>query len=244
MKAVIIEDEPLSLQALRFSLSQHCRDLEVVGTAASVPEAFNVVQALRPDLLFLDLKLGGQLGFDLLDQLGVIDFQLIYTTAYAEFLRRAAFEYGGVDYLLKPVSGQELRQAVEKAAAVHRQKKSADTLHVLDRQRFSRLIVPSHSEYEFLFLSCIVWCQAHRAYSELHLQDGSRRTLSKPLAQLEQYLAPAGFLRVHQSALINTYYVGRYLPGKKGGTVVLTNGAEIEIGETYRAGFKEWMRGV
>lgn len=240
MKTILIEDEPQALNALQFNLAEHCPDVAVAGSAASVPRAVELIRAERPELIFLDLELSGQLGFEVLEQVGLLDFGVIYTTAHAE-LMEDAWHYGGLDFLKKPIAAAQLRRAVEKARDMLRQKKLFSELEARGRQPLLPLVVASATETEFVTLDRIRFCRAARSSCELFLGDGSRRVVSHPVGHLEKQLAPHGFLRIHNSLIVNTVFVRKYLPGRKGAAVELLGGEQLELGDTFRPAFKAWV---
>lgn len=242
MKAVIVDDEPNAIKTLRFLLSEHCKNVDVIGEADSVPMAVDTIRQQKPDLVFLDLDLAGRLGFEVLETLGMMDFEVIYTTAYDRFWQEAWHRYNGVDYLLKPMKSADLVRAVGKAEPLARKRNLAQTGHLKKRQKQMSLLVPHRSEHDLVPLHKILYCLADQSYAEFHLKSGKKITAAHPLAHFEPELRPYGFLRIHKSALVNTIHIEKYLPGKRGGSVLLRTGAELEIGETYLGGFQEWLR--
>jgi len=242
MKAIIVDDEPNAIKTLRFLLSEHCKNVEVIGEADSVPSAVEIIQQKNPELLFLDLDLAGRLGFEVLETLSILDFEVIYTTAYDRFWQEAWHRYNGVDYLLKTIKSADLVRAVSKAEPLVRQRKLAQAGHLKKRQKHLNILVPHRTEHDLVPLHHILYCRAGQSYAEFHLKSGKTITAAHPLGHFEPELRPYGFLRIHKSLLVNTLYLEKYLPGKRGGSVILNTGTELEIGETYLTTFQEWLR--
>src|SRR5690348_11554565 len=115
LKAIIIDDEQHCIERLKTLLQDFCAgSVNVTGTFPSVDEGAAAVANLKPELVFLDVELNGRTGFDLLRKLDRVDFEIIFTTAYDKYAVQA-FRFSAVDYLLKPIDGGDLQQAVEKA---------------------------------------------------------------------------------------------------------------------------------
>jgi two-component system, LytTR family, response regulator len=242
MKAVIVDDEPNAIKTLRFLLSENCKNVDISGEAESVPTAVDTIRRKKPDLVFLDLDLSGRLGFEVLETLGLLDFEVIYTTAYDRFWQEAWHRYNGVDYLLKPIKSADLVRAVGKAEALVRKRQLAQAGRLKKWQKQMSLLVPHRSEHDLVPLHKILYCQADQSYANFHLKSGKIITATRPLAHFESELQPYGFLRIHKSLLVNTAHIEKYKPGKRGGAVQLLTGEDLEIGETHLSDFQEWLR--
>lgn len=242
MKAVIVDDEPNAIKTLRFLLSEHCKSVEVIEEANSVQTAVETIRRKKPDLVFLDLDLSGRLGFEVLETLGVLDFEVIYTTAYDRFWQEAWHRYNGVDYLLKPIKSDDLVQAISKTEALVHKRHLAQAGQMKKWQRQMSLLVPHRSEHDLVPLHKILYCQADQSYADFFLKSGKIITATRPLAHFEPELRPYGFLRIHKSLLVNTTHIEKYKPGKRGGAVQLRTGQDLEIGETHLSDFQEWLK--
>ena len=232
IKALLIEDEKGSAERLHYFLEADYQDsIQLLAWKDSVPRALEFLRKEKVDLVFLDVELGTQTGFDLLSQLGQIDFQIIFTTAHQEYALQA-IKHAAMDYLLKPIDREELKLAVEK---VRKEKgKSVDALEKLLKQfHFQeklghKIALPSLVGIEYVPVHEILRCQADINYTHIFLKNGRKITVSKTLKEFEIQLLPHGFFRVHNSHLINLAEVKFYQKGK-GGSLILSDGSEVEV---------------
>lgn len=232
IKALLIEDEKGSAERLHYFLeADHQYSIQLLAWKDSVPRALEFLRKEKVDLVFLDVELGTQTGFDLLSQLGQIDFQIIFTTAHQEYALQA-IKHAAMDYLLKPIDREELKLAVEK---VRKEKgKSVDALEKLLKQfHFQeklghKIALPSLVGIEYVPVEEILRCRADINYTHFYLKNGRKITVSKTLKEFEIQLLPHGFFRVHNSHLINLAEVKFYQKGK-GGSLILSDGSEVEV---------------
>ena len=232
IKAILIEDEKGSAERLQFFLeTDHKDSIELLAWVDSVHQALEFLKKKSVDLVFLDVELGAQTGFELLNQVEKIDFQVIFTTAHQEYAIQA-IKHAALDYLLKPVDRDELKQAVEKV--IKEKGRSLDSLEKLLKQLHfqdklgHKIALPSLVGIEYIPVKEILRCQADVNYTHFFLKNGRKITVSKTLKEFEIQLLPHGFFRVHNSHLINLAEVKFYQKGK-GGALVLSDGAEIEV---------------
>ncbi|MCS6998699.1 MAG: LytTR family DNA-binding domain-containing protein [Aquificaceae bacterium] len=199
MEAFIVEDEPLAVQRLRRMLSQDGR-LEVVGEAGTYGEALEAIKRLKPEVLFLDIKLADGSGIDLAKEvlsLGLKPY-VIFTTAYGEYALEA-FKVSAVDYLLKPFSEEELKEAIDRVF-----EKKSNINQLVNFIRAERPIIPARIGSKVLFLNPedIYYVQAEMGEVSVRTKEGLL-PLSKKLYEVEDQLRPYNFFRVHRSYLVN-----------------------------------------
>jgi two-component system, LytTR family, response regulator len=200
LRALLIDDERLARNDLRSLLSEY-DNIEVIGEADSVQKAIEVITAEDPDLLFLDIQMPGESGFDLLDK---IDLQahVIFVTAFDEYAIRA-FEVDAIDYLLKPVNPERLRTAIER---IDREKLySQNKQRILDYDDSMLLSLNSH--LKFLRVSSIVYIQSAGDYSEIMTSEGKKGLIQKSMIEWEQRLPEKYFCRIHRSTIVNIEFV-------------------------------------
>ena len=203
MKALIVDDEPLARRELRRLLSTH-GDVEVVGEAGGAAEAERALEALGPDLLFLDIQMPARTGLQLLESLDDAP-QVVFTTAHDEHALRA-FDLGALDYLLKPIAPVRLAQALDRV----RQRLGAVTGYTLSMTR--PLLVRDGQEAWLVTLSDVSVIEAAGNYVQLHF--GERRPLLlHSLAALERRLDPDHFFRASRSMILNLDHVERFDTG-------------------------------
>ena len=234
IKALIIDDEEHCIEVLKKLLADEDGNLvEVLGSAKSLSDGIERITRLEPDLVFLDVQLGEKTGFDLLRALPEIDFEIIFTTAFERFALQA-IKFSALDYLLKPIDGDDLKAAVIKLLGKKSREKTADKIDLLLQNtqksdcQFKKIIVPTISGFEFLELKDIIRCESDSNYTSIHIKDKQKIVVSKTLKDFEELLNDYQFFRVHNSHLINLACIKRYHKGK-GGSVVLIDGTEIEV---------------
>ncbi|TND06477.1 MAG: two-component system, LytT family, response regulator [Bacteroidetes bacterium] len=232
LKALLIDDEKNARTALRKMLEQFCPEVTVIGEAQTAVEGIRLIRQEEPDLLFLDVEMPGGTGFDLLEILDEKRFTTIFTTAHEQYTL-PALRSGAVDYLLKPISLDELRAAIKRAFAVKEKYKGT-------WKEDLRVSISNSDGTSFVSETDIVCIEGDGRYSRFYLTDGKEHVVSKNLGELETELSHAKFFRVHKSWLVNCGHVMRISSGD-GGFAVLSNGKEIEISRRKKAEFMQMM---
>ncbi len=241
--AIIIDDEPQSRSFLCHTLQQQCSDIFVAGEAATVVEGLAKISSHHPDIVFLDIQMQGETGFDLLKQLQHIDFALIFTTAFDNYAI-TAFRFNAIDYLLKPIITEELIEAVNKIKQRNYSgqpviKQQVNQLYQdikTPQMKPEKIAVPTSDGFVFIPITSIVYCLAKSNYTEFHLSDNKTVLSSYTLKQYDELLTPQSFFRVHRSYLINLNHVKAYKRGD-GGEIVMNNGDIIELSRTHKDEF-------
>ena len=244
LNVVIVEDEKKSMAVLKNLLETYCPEINVAGTAESVARGIEVIKTVNPDLVFLDIEMQSATGFDLLQSLEKLDFDVIFTTAYEHYALKA-IKFSAIDYLLKPIDVNELKQAVAKVVKKR-------TKHI-DDERLQRLIenlstgksnkisISTSEELVFVDVADIIRCEAKGAYTIFFIKGRNNLVTSKNLKEYEQLLSEHNFFRVHISHLINLHEVQRYIK-TDGGSVEMKDGSRIVVATNRRQAFFERMR--
>lgn len=242
IRALIIDDEQHCIDRLLNLLTpSHEELIEVAGTATSVKEGIAAIALLQPGLIFLDVQMHDKTGFDLLRTLPQIDFSIIFTTAYEKFAIQA-IKFSAIDYLLKPIDEEDLNLALLKLADDTSKKITAEKINVLlqntqnNNSHLKKIIIPTVSGFEFLEIADIVRCQSDINYTTIYLENKQKLVVAKTLKEFEEMLSGHSFFRIHNSHLINLTFIKRYNKGK-GGSVTLTDGAEIEVSSRRKDDF-------
>ncbi len=213
MKAIIIDDEANSRELLQNMLSLFCSNVEVIGTAESVQTGYTLLQKERPDVLFLDVQMGDGTGFDLLSMLETASFHVIFTTAYQEYAIRA-FQFSAVDYLLKPLSPEYLIKAVNKVQKLNQFSDEVQALiQNIKQPENQKIVVKTHDRIYSLPVKEIVRCESDSSYSTVFLESGYKIVVAKQLKEFDEMLSPMGFMRIHQSHLVNPDFVFYFQKG-------------------------------
>jgi two-component system LytT family response regulator len=245
--AILADDEVLARQKLRQLLRDE-PEIEIVGEGASASETIDVVRATRPELLFLDIRMPGMDGFDIIDKLSVgsnsVLPRIIFTTAYDCYALRA-FEIHAVDYLLKPFTSERLHSAVQRAhEQIYATKQNAGRSNGRKSQNASyttRIVFKSRGRILFLPVSDIRWIEAEENYVRI-CTEADKHLLRETMSHLEEKLDPQMFLRVHRSAIVNLQYLKEVRTEPNGEfMVVLLDGQKVAMSRSYHVRISEWL---
>jgi two-component system LytT family response regulator len=245
MKALIVDDEISNWENLGRMLKTYAVDVEVCAVAENVEEAIRSVKLHKPELVFLDIQLHGQSGFDLLKKLDAINFEIIFVTAYDQYGIQA-IKFAALDYLLKPIDIDELLAAVDKARKAIGQKKKNERLQYLveylnDSRPFNpRIALPLFGQTRYVNISDIVRCEADNTYTRFMFDGGEQIIVSKTLKEYADLLVDYGFLRTHQSHLVNVTYIKSWLR-EDGGSMLLKDNTKIPVSKPNRDKIKSML---
>lgn len=236
IKALFVDDEQTAIDLLQWLTHQYCPEITAVQSATTVDEAIGKIRSFRPDLVFLDIKMPKQNGFDLLLQVTDCDFEVIFTTAFNEYAIQA-IRFSALDYLLKPIDAQELIKAVER----FRLKRASANggMHQLRNFFFNinggknkfKLAIPAVGEIKYIDTDNIIRLEAERNYTRFHISKGNSFISSKTLKEYEIILKDHGFIRVHKSHLVNLSFVEKY---HAGGWLLLSENSKVEVSRRRR----------
>jgi len=201
-RAVIVDDERLARNDLAGLLKGY-PNLTIVGEASDVPSALLVIEQVNPDVIFLDIQMPGQTGFDLLNQADT-SAKIIFVTAFDEYALRA-FEVNALDYLLKPVNPMRLKEAIEKLVT----DVSGKNEELRELKYDDRLFLQVNSNMKFLRISDLICINASGDYSEIYIVDGKKGLTIKSMREWEARLPEKQFCRIHRSTIINLDYVSK-----------------------------------
>jgi len=234
LKALIVDDEVNARQALFNLLKMYCPDIEVVGEAGGVKEGYAQVAALKPELVFLDIRLNDGTGFDMLRKTTGNDYRVIFVTAYDQYALNA-IRMSAVDYLLKPINPTELVQAVEKAVdLIHHDDAFKTKIQVLEDHlspvsgQAKRIILNTANSIHVVDINNIIRCESDENYTYIITTDDQSILVSKTLKEFDELLTPSGFCRVHQSHLVNMYQISSYEKGP-GGMIIMKNKDKVPV---------------
>ncbi|WP_208025685.1 LytR/AlgR family response regulator transcription factor [Niastella caeni] len=228
----ITDDEPAAIESLIKLIELYCPSLHIKGRATNTTDAAAFLGKEEVDILFLDIRMQGETGFDLLKQLKEPNFHLVFVTAYDEYGIKA-IKFSATDYLLKPVDPQELIAAVHKVTTRKQiQQEQMQLLlqsHMIPNSQQKRIALADQSEIKYVLINDIVCCEAENSYTTFYIGDSKQGlVVSKPIAEYETLLQPYGFIRVHQSWLVNSYKLESY-KREDGGYLRMQNGMDVPV---------------
>lgn len=238
MRIAIIDDELHCINSLELHLNKLYPISEIVFKSTNPREAIDSLLEIPIDLLFLDIEMPGINGFELLEQFNELPFNVIFVTAYSQYAIRA-FKAQAINYLLKPVDEDELKEAVDSWQEKRRQKENSPDIDRLlqhlkkEGHLVSKIAIPVSEGLEFLDVKDILYCQSKNNYTYIHMVNGDEILISKTLKTVEQTLERFFFLRTHQSYLINPNFMKRYIRSD-GGYLIMSDDKRIPVSNSKK----------
>jgi two-component system LytT family response regulator len=233
IRSVIIDDEPNNIENLSAIIAKWCPEVMVVGSATSAREGIEVIRSADPDLVFLDIQMPELSGFEVLKAFSSVNFEVIFVTAYDQYGIQA-IKFSALDYLLKPIDVTEMQEAIKKASAklaTKRQNLSVGNLiDFIKRSQkdLPKIALPTMQETHYVKVSEILRCESSDNYTRFYLRAGETILVCKTLKEFSELLQPFGFLRTHQSHLVNTDHIKSLLK-EDGGTLMMEDGTKIPV---------------
>jgi two-component system LytT family response regulator len=236
IKTIIIDDERLAREGLK-GLLKEFSEIEIIGEAANVDEALELIDKLKPQLLFLDIQMPEKTGFDLLEELIETPI-VIFTTAYNEFATKA-FDVNALDYLMKPIQSQRLKDAITKA-----KKQINDLEHNKDRDKLGaedQVFIRDGEKCWFVKLSDVRMIESAGNYAKVHF-DKYQPLIHRTLNALDERLSQQVFFRANRQQIINLSYIEKIEPFFNSGFLIyLKDGLKVEVSRRQAVKFKEMM---
>jgi len=233
IKTAIVEDNYKSAELLESHIANLFTDLKIVGLAETIDEALKLIYNEKPELIFLDINLNDECGFDILNKTNTDEYEFIITTAYSDYAIRA-IKNSAIDFILKPYEVEELKSAVDKARKkIEFKRMSIDAPKTNSNKLIDRLFVSVSNELIVIKIDEIVFVEGDSSYSEFHMINGTKIVSSKRLAIYEDHLKNHLFVRVHKSYLVNLNYIKKYQRGR-GGYLCMSNGKSIKVSENKK----------
>lgn len=233
LSAIIIDDEHKAIQNLNLLLTKHCPSVKIIAHTTDPIEGIGLIIAKNPKLVFLDIDMPNLNGFEVLEKVKFLPISVIFITAYQHYALQA-IKMSALDFLLKPISIEELKVAVEKAENHYNSTHANPNLQLLfeNLQQPSpyhqKLALPTFEGMSFVGLEEILYFIAEGNYCNVVFKDNKKKMVSKTLKYFEELLPSQSFFRIHREYIINLNYVKTYLKGR-GGQIELMNGQMIDV---------------
>ena len=242
IRTVLVDDEIDSIRVLQKLLETFCPEVSVVGHADGVETAAQLIRATSPDLVLLDIEMSQGNAFDLLNQLQPLAFHVIFVTAFGNYAIRA-FKYSAIDYLLKPVDIDDLRNAIRRVAEfphdnnnlIQQMKVLMENVGTLQLPQ-QKMAIPTITGLIFIAVQDIIRFEAKGNYSSICLSNGESIMATRTIKDYEEILPETIFCRIHNSHIINLSRIKKYQKGR-GGSVEMEDGSVIEVASRRRDEF-------
>lgn len=242
IRAIVVDDQKSFLRMFREMAESNFADrLELLSACSNIREAVHAIRTYDPELVFLDVEMGSESGFDLLEQMKGHNFEVIFTTAHEHYAIKA-IRFSAIDFLLKPFGPEELRASLDRFESGRDSKTMYDRMEQLHQNLkalsdpIKKMAIPLTHGYEVVPLRDIVHLSSSNNYTIFHLSNGAEHVATHPLREYEDMLSEYNFFRVHQSHIINMDHVKTY-SRIDGGKVLLSNGTEVEISRRKKDDF-------
>ncbi len=241
IRTIIVEDEPVSRDMLTLMLERHKEDIEIIDTCSNPVDGIESILKHKPDLVFLDIQMPKMNGFDMLQQIAPINFEVIFTTAFDQYAINA-IRISALDYLLKPVDDDDLTAAIDKCRERMKEKKPQVQFEHLfnnltNKNPLDKTIALSASDgISFIKMSDILRVEANGRYAKFYLLNKETILVSKTLGDFEEILSANQFFRIHDSAIVNLNHVKKFIRGD-GGTIILSDNTELDVARRRKDDF-------
>lgn len=251
LTVLLIDDESPAITNLANLITTYCPSLRVIATASSVAEGTIKVNTLKPDVIFLDVNMPGQNGFELLNQITYLP-SVVFVTAHEKYALQA-LKVSAVDFLLKPINIDELVQTQMKILQIHTLKPEIrkNYSHVLrnlsaimDKPGSVRKITLYGSNgYEIFEMDDILYLSGEDNYTSFHFLTHKDILVTRTLKDYEDMLEPFGFMRIHKSTIANLFHVKKILRNECL-EIVLTDGTQLQVSRRKSMDLLEWSKNI
>ena len=237
IRTIIVDDEPYCCESLDALLGRYCPETNVIGIFNNGLDGLKAIRQQQPDLVFLDVEMPKMNGFEMLDQLPTINFDLIFTTSYDKYALKA-IRFSAIDYLLKPIDREELQRAVQKLIQ-RSQRPIAQQLEILMQKiknpfsNIGKIALPTMEGLQMISIKAIISCESDSNYTIVFMKNKQKLIVSRTLKDIEEMLEEHGFARVHHSFLVNINEIEKYIKGE-GGYLVMSDGSSIDVSRSRK----------
>jgi len=246
IKAVIIDDDRVSLIMLRKMILDNFGGIDIIGEAYSADQGIQLIKRIKPELVFLDIEMPHKSGFDMLDAFDTIDFEIIFITSHDEYAIKA-IKISALDYILKPIKADELKAAINKFLKNHNSKNQALRHNVLKNELKNEtsnplsIVLPTSREFHITSPNDIIRCQSDSYYTNVFTLKGEKIMVSRTLKEFEGILSESGFIRVHNSHLVNTLHVKSFHKSE-GGYLIMSDNEKIPVSRRKKENILSYLK--
>ncbi len=243
IKCVLVDDEKNALEMMEWLLKTYCPQANVVAMCNTAEMGIEAIHQHNPDVVFLDIEMPRMNGFDMLEQVSNLSFEVVFCTAYDQFAIKA-FKYAALNYLLKPVDPDDLKATIsrveEKKAIPTKEQFALLMQHMKQPARSTppRIALTTGDGLIFVATGDIIYCKAESNYTNVILGNGKKIMVSRVLKEMDEALSGTDFYRVHSSYLINLNHVKKFVRGE-GGYIVMDNDDNVTLSRSRRSEFLE-----
>ena len=245
--AVIIDDEKHAISALKQEINFHCQEVEITGFASEFDKSIEIINELKPELIFLDIQLGNRLGFDLINNIKYKKFDVVFTTAYSQYAIKA-IKFSALDYLLKPIDYKELIEVVRIFKDKKKDNQDIDekirflTNQLIKKKGFDQIVFSCSDGTHIIKLINITYIESNGNYVNIYFDNRRRLTVSKTLKNIQEMLDENEFVRIHHSYIINLLHLEKHY--SKTHSVTMTNKVKLPVSVRRSSNFAEKLKKI
>ncbi|HTE26448.1 LytR/AlgR family response regulator transcription factor [Flavitalea sp.] len=237
IKAIIVDDEPYCCEALVTLLERYCPAVKVADICYSGETALSAIKEQEPQILFLDIEMPRMNGFEMLERLPEIHFEIIFTTSYDQYAIKA-IRFSALDYLLKPVDREELQRAVQKITQRLHYPLPQQLEILLQKIHqpasfIQKIALPTMEGLQMIDVNSIISCASDSNYTIFLLKNKQKIIASRTLKEIEEMLEEYSFLRVHNSHIVNLNEVNKYIKGE-GGYLIMSDDSSVDVSRSRK----------
>ena len=246
IRAIIIDDDPECREQLQEMLEKYCPEVNVLTFGIDAKQGLSLIRSLHPELVFLDVQMPGMDGFEMLESLDEVDFEVIFTTVHEQFALKA-IKFAAIDYLVKPVNKEDLLVAVRKIRELEGRRNPnlqwqayMENKFISDSQQ-KKIALPTGNGFRFVPLKEIYRLEAASNYVNFFLKGGESMLVTQTLKSYELLLKDHDFFRIHYSHMINLNYIKAYVRDD-GGYVVMEDDKQLPVAKNRRKIFLQRIK--
>lgn len=241
--ALLVDDEERSIENLSTLLNQYCGEVYIIGTCKNIEEAYNMIMSKKPQVVFLDVNMPPNTGFELLEKFEELPFHLVFVTAF-DYYAIDAIKFSALYYILKPIRINELKSAVQKLKKTVYNPNYSDKINYSsffeDKNTQNKLIINTHSGKDMVIFEDIYYIESNNTYSTFYLKNDKKITSSRPIKEYEEILPNNQFFRCHRSFIVNISKVIS-IDKKEGDMLCLNSNEKIPLSTRKKEFFlKVW----
>ena len=246
VRVMIVDDEEGARESLSNLLEKYVDGVKIVAKSESIASAMIKIEKYTPELVFLDIEMPFGSGFELLERMKPINFNIVFVTAYDHYALKA-IKFSALDYLLKPVDIEDLKKAIKKH--IHTQKtpptKNYDNLieNLKADSQEKKIAIPDSNGIAFITISSIIRCESDGNYTRIFMNTGKKILASKTLGEYENMLDNDGFFRVHRGHLVNMSHIHKFLK-TEGGIIEMSDGTRVDVSRRKKSAFMEALNAL
>lgn len=236
LKAIIIDDEPLIRELITETVKSYCPKVSIVAEAGTVQSGVAAINEHEPDLILLDIKMPDGSGFDLIKHFDKPDFKIIFISGYMEYAIKG-YKFNAIDYILKPIDGEELALAINKADDIIRYEEKLQVKAIEENikalNKTYKIILKTSEHIHLINTDDIIRIEADGNYSTFFIEGGRKILVSRSIKEYEESLIDKGFHRIHKSHIININKLS-YFDKTDSGDVIMTDGSVVPVASRKR----------